>query len=207
MSATNGSSTTAPDPKAITDQLRREIRDLEGDPETLPDELTSDERWAQTNVGDLPITYSPAVTTAVDGLLSARPLSEAARRNALRTVDLELAARRRMRGQLPIVLRALREQQNLSIARLVSLSGIDAAQLHALESGAQSVRAAAPKTVADWIRPFDPPHDIVIMALRRSLRTTDQPLLAAGLGDQPAGEEGYVTEVIELLGWTDERGR
>lgn len=204
MSTENGPSTTAPDPNTITDELRREIHDLENDPEVLGDEPTDDERWAQAHLGELPLTYSPAVAAAVDGLLRARRLSDVGRRNALSAVNRELAARRRLRGQLPVVLRAIREDRGLTVARLSSLAGFDDVQLEALESGARPVRAEPPNTVAAWIRPLDPPHAMVIAALRRSLRAADQPLVAAGRDDQPPTDEGYVAKVLELLGWDDE---
>lgn len=207
MSTENGPSTTAPDPSTITDELREEIHALDDDPEVLGDEPTDNERWAQTHLGDLPITYSPAVAAAVDGLLRDRPLTDVGRRSALTAVDRELAARRRLRGQLPVVLRTLRERHGVTVAGLAARAGMDNAQLEALESGVRPVRAALPKTIADWVRPLDPPRDLVIAALRRSLRAADQPLLAAGLDDEPATDDSFVAKVIELLGWADEEGR
>lgn len=207
MSTENGPSTTAPDPKMITSQLRQEILDLEDDTETLPTDVTDDERWAKTHLTDLPITYSPAVAAAVDGLLRSRPLPDAGRRHALDGVERELAARRRMKAQLPVVLRAVREQRNLTLAALASLAGLDEGKLHDLETGITPVsrRRVPPETIAKWIRPLDPPHDTATAALRRSLRaTTDQPALAAGLPGMAPTDEDYITAVLSLLGWTDD---
>ena len=205
MSTENGPSTTAPDPKTIAGQLRQEIRDLEQDTEALPTEQTDNERWSHTHLADLAISYSPAVEAAVDAVLRSRPITDTGRRATLAAVDRELAGRRWRRGQLPVVLRAVRQKRNLTLAALASMTGISHDQLSALETGAIAItRELQAQTLATWIRTLDPPHNIVISALRRSLQTTDQPLLAAGMADQPTTDDDFISQVLDLLGWDEE---
>ncbi|HEV2362232.1 MAG TPA: hypothetical protein VGS21_11060 [Acidimicrobiales bacterium] len=207
MSTANGSSTTAPDPKMITDHLLQEIHELLDDSELYDEEPTEDELWAEVQLSGLPIVFSPTTAAAVDAVLPPRSLTAEGRRDALAVVERELASRRRMRGQLPVLLRAVREQRAQSLQSLADQAGLDEKALHGLERGVVGIRRATPETIANWIRPLDPPRDLVVAALRRSLRvTSEQPMLAAGAGDLPPTDDDYVAAVLDLLGWTDPEG-
>jgi len=204
LNTDTGSSTAAPDPKRITEQLRQEILELEDDTENLPDEDTDDERWAYQHLADLSLSYNPAVSAATDDLIRSRPLSDAGRAGALAVVKEQTARRRSRQGLLPTLLRSIREEQGLSLPALASQSGIKEQDLRDLERGVKPVNRdhLPPATAANWIRPLHPPRDTVVTALRRSLAlaATDLPVLAAGAPDGPVRTDAdYITMVLVAL--------
>ena len=204
MNTDTGSSTAAPDPKRITEQLRREILELEVDTESLSSEDADDERWAYQHLVGLPISYNPAVTAATDGVIRSQPLSATGRAGALAVVKAQTTRHRSRNGLLPTLLRAVREERGIPLSALASQSGIDEEELRDLERGAKPVNRdqLPPETVAAWIRPLRPLRETVVIALRRSLdiAATDRPVLAAGAPEVPCRtDDDYINRVLAAL--------
>ena len=198
---------SADDPRAIVDQLRLEIVELEDDI-PLEDKDTDDERWADTHLAGLPLDYTAVATAAADRLIPRRDLNNDARMAAVASVRNALTERRRMIGPLPVVLRAVRERQGITIDELAARSGLEPGELADLERGRAPVHPdrLSAEQVGGWIRSLAVPRETAIAALRRSLSAAvaDQPVLAAGLSDQARKNDAFIAKVEAFLNRGDE---
>jgi DNA-binding XRE family transcriptional regulator len=193
------------DPQFLLGELRR-IIGLEDDATALAEEPAGNEAWGDQHLREVAITPPAVVLAAADLVIPPREPRPEARSRMIEAAGRALAERRKMSGLLPVLLRSVREDANLTIADVAERSELSEETLRALETGEVGVdlRLDVDTTVA-WIRAVPADRPMVLAALRRSLQTgwTGDPALAAGLPDRPASVDDYIGQVVAQLDLDD----
>lgn len=195
------------DPQAIIDALRDEIRELEDDTAVLPDAPTDDESWADRHLTGVVLDYPAAITAAADKLISRHEPDLEARDKMIEAARRALEDRRRETGLLPVVLRAMRERDGLTVGEIAERSHLSEEDVRDLESGSKEVDLGLPvATTVAWISAVTVDRARAVAALRRSLQVgfTGETSLAAGDSDHPINVEDYVNRVIAALSSREE---
>lgn len=190
------------DPGSLIDQLRRDLAEHEADDLVLSEKPTDNERWAEDHLRDAELGYPASVTAAADSLIPPREPSLEARARMIKTANRALADRRAVRGLLPVLLRAVRQQRGMSTSDVAARAELHEDEVRKLEAGERSVdRNLSPDHVAHWISAIPVEPEQALNALRKSLQATwrDDVVLTEGSSEVPANVDEYLARVVKKL--------
>jgi hypothetical protein len=197
------------DPQSLLLELKSRLAG-EGETSERSDELTENELWGDRELDTVTFIPSAVVSAAVDLVIPPREPRPELRSKMIAAASRALAERRKVNGLLPVLLRAERESNGMSIGDVAEKAGLSESEIGSLESGKVAVdQKLLVETTVAWIRAVPVDHDRALDSLRRSLRVGwmgDQ-ILAAGLPhNHPTSVEDYVSQVAGALEVDNENG-
>ncbi len=140
------------DPRSLIDQLRCDLAEHGGDDLVVPEKPTDNELWAKDYVREAEVRYPASVIAAADGLIPPREPSLQARARMIKAAHRALADRRAVRGLLPVLLRVVRQQREMTVSEVASRAGLREDEVRELETGERVVdRNLSTDDVAQWI--------------------------------------------------------
>jgi transcriptional regulator with XRE-family HTH domain len=200
----------AVDPRSLIKELQRELLELDESGEASRPSSEEDDHWAEAHLADDRLQMPSIVIAAADDMIPREKPTSAARAQMHSAVGRVLVERSRFIGLLPVLLRAEREALGLSLTEVANKAKLSEDEMQALEQGQREVsRRTPPENMASWIAAIPVRRDLVLDALRRSLRVgwTSEDLVAAGAPAEVLDVESYVSRVIELLDARKEDGQ